>query len=242
MTLPIIFPPNKQRAFRGAVAIYDPYRQFIAGASGQSLLDYSGNGNAAQLGSTTGVDTNDPTWASPALTYLTDDYCTAGNVARLGAMSNFSVLAIAKQSSQATAVICGKQNAVSTGGSSVGFRLAFYGSSNQAIFSAFDASGTQQFQLVNLTDVTQYKAVGGVKKNGLKGFCNGAFTAETAAFTYRPDTTNAFILGRYSYTSSGYLNGAIAFLIIADVAWGDAEFQYNYRKIKGMMAARGIAV
>lgn len=41
--------------------------------SGQILYDYSGNGNHGTLGSTTGVDTNDPTWNEKGLVFGGDD-------------------------------------------------------------------------------------------------------------------------------------------------------------------------
>lgn len=59
----------------GLVACYLPYLQIAQGATGQSLIDYSPAGNHAQLGSTTGADTNDPTWGSNALVFDGDDYC-----------------------------------------------------------------------------------------------------------------------------------------------------------------------
>jgi hypothetical protein len=50
---------------RGLVALYD----FVQGADSQVLYDTSGNSNDGQLGSTTGVDTNDPTWTSEGLSF-----------------------------------------------------------------------------------------------------------------------------------------------------------------------------
>lgn len=60
----------------------------------QLLIDYSGNGNHGTLGSTTGVDTNDPAWTNLGLSYGADDYVkfgpirnAAGVTQNLGSMS-----------------------------------------------------------------------------------------------------------------------------------------------------------
>ena len=52
--------PNLQ----GVVAIYDPYRQYLAGQSGQIVHDYSGRNRSGVLGATDSVATDDPTWTS----------------------------------------------------------------------------------------------------------------------------------------------------------------------------------
>lgn len=55
----------------GAIAYY-PCDE----GSGQILHDYSGNGNHGILGSTAGVDTNDPTWNEKGLVFEGDDFVT----------------------------------------------------------------------------------------------------------------------------------------------------------------------
>jgi hypothetical protein len=58
----------------GLLAVWDPHQQ----QGGQLLIDISGNDRHAQLGSTSGADTNDPAWVeSPAaLSFGTNDFCT----------------------------------------------------------------------------------------------------------------------------------------------------------------------
>jgi hypothetical protein len=48
--------------------------------SGQILYDYSGNNNHGTLGSTTGADTNDPTYTGQGASFETDDYIVCGAV------------------------------------------------------------------------------------------------------------------------------------------------------------------
>ena len=59
--------------------------------TGQTLLDHSGHVNNGTLGSTTGVDTNDPTWTAQGLSFSgVDDYVKANNY--MGASTRFSVM------------------------------------------------------------------------------------------------------------------------------------------------------
>ncbi len=81
----------------GLVACYLPWLQIAQGATGQTLLDYSPQGNDAQLGSTAGVDTNDPTWGSNALTFSGDDYCVTPDFG----VTSASILAVFKNDSEA---------------------------------------------------------------------------------------------------------------------------------------------
>ncbi len=63
----VVLPPIVQT---GLVAEY----RFDDG-SGQALTDYGSSGWDLQLGSTSGADTNDPTWVTAGLQFATDDYC-----------------------------------------------------------------------------------------------------------------------------------------------------------------------
>ena len=51
--------------------------------SGQSLIDTSGAGRDATLGSTGGADTNDPLWVASGLSFTTDDYVDCGSASAL---------------------------------------------------------------------------------------------------------------------------------------------------------------
>lgn len=66
----------------------------------QTITDWSGQGNDAQRGSTSGADTNDPTRHGEWLSYVTDDYVDGGNPAISG---NFTVSCVFMPSVIATA-------------------------------------------------------------------------------------------------------------------------------------------
>lgn len=62
----------------------------------QSLTDFSGRGNSAQLGSAAGADTNDPAYSGQGLVFGTDDYCISSSPA-FDDMSAFTCITVCKQ-------------------------------------------------------------------------------------------------------------------------------------------------
>jgi hypothetical protein len=68
-----------KQVYASSEAILPPVTDGLRGwykfneGSGQSVTDYSGNGNHGQLGTTAGADTNDPTWVTSGLQFITDD-------------------------------------------------------------------------------------------------------------------------------------------------------------------------
>jgi hypothetical protein len=72
--------------------------------SGQILYDYSGNNNHGTLGSTTGADTNDPTWTGQGLSHGADDYVTLGGIYNAaGTLQNGYGISIAFYTAEVTA-------------------------------------------------------------------------------------------------------------------------------------------
>jgi len=72
-------PAGAPQPVAGAIAWYR-----CDEGSGQRLTDYSGNGNHGTLGSTAGVDTNDPVWNEKGLYFGGDDMVTIGDLSRFG--------------------------------------------------------------------------------------------------------------------------------------------------------------
>ena len=66
-TMNLLFMANNGLPRNGLVALYDMGKQIALGNTGQTLVDFSGRGNNAQLGSTAGADTNDPKYNGVAL-------------------------------------------------------------------------------------------------------------------------------------------------------------------------------
>ena len=73
---------NSLQKIPGLIAAYFPLFQVQQGTTGQTLVDYSGKGNNALLGSTSDADTNDPTWGDSYLTFNgIDQYISGGPTA-----------------------------------------------------------------------------------------------------------------------------------------------------------------
>ncbi len=64
--------------------------------SGQVLTDYSPYGNHGVLGSTSGADTNDPTWTAQGLSFITDDYVNVPYSASLDFSTAFYIETVIK--------------------------------------------------------------------------------------------------------------------------------------------------
>ena len=71
-------PAGPKPVAAGLQAIY-----LLDDGAGQTALDLSGNGRNATLGSTAGVDTNDPLWTAEGLSFATDDFLNCGDAAEL---------------------------------------------------------------------------------------------------------------------------------------------------------------
>ena len=93
----------------GLVACYYPGLQVDQSLTGQTLLDYSPAGNHAQLGSTAGADTNDPSWGTNALTFGGDDYCVTPDIGN-GDMTAFTVYKINTETSLAGLALFSRGN------------------------------------------------------------------------------------------------------------------------------------
>jgi len=70
--------PGPAPVLEGLQALYH-----FADGAGQALADSSGQGRHGVLGSTSGADTNDPTWVAAGLSFTTDDYVACGTDAAL---------------------------------------------------------------------------------------------------------------------------------------------------------------
>lgn len=93
----------------GLVACYLPYLQVAQSLTGQTLLDYSPAGNHAQLGSTAGADTNDPSWGTNALTFGGDDYVLMPSLG-FGDITAFTAFRVDADVAQVAPTIWGRNN------------------------------------------------------------------------------------------------------------------------------------
>lgn len=75
MSILLLRKKGEPKIVQAGLQVYYPFDE----GSGQILTDRSGVSNDGTLGSTSGADTNDPTWVAEGLSFTTDDYVTSAN-------------------------------------------------------------------------------------------------------------------------------------------------------------------
>ena len=207
---------------------------------GQTLIDHSGLGNHGTLGSTTGADTNDPTWTGQGASFTTDDYIVGPTTLKY---SSFTVqIAINNEGGDAyQAIIADSSGTAATG--KAGYFLRKTSTSKQYQFRIYDAAGDQQnSDITGPTNGTWGLLTGTFDGTTIKSFL-GATLADSVACTGITQSPQALYIGRYSYTTGGYFGGSIAYLAIYNRALTQAEITQNYNYLKGyLLRERGISL
>ena len=216
----------------GLIAEY----RFHEGA-GQVLYDYK-NGNNGQLGSTTGADTNDPTWTPQGLTFATDDYVTAGTATDLNlANSNFTLVVAVKPTTTNLETVMAK-NSFGPNGWGIyqdanKFHAQVRGSDAGAIINANSNYVLNQWYLLEFM------------RSGISLLLNinGVRQISTASITTEPSTAAVnFQWGKRATANDYYFNGEIAYALAYSRALSLGESARNYRALKKNLAGRGVAI
>jgi hypothetical protein len=214
---------------RGLVALYD----FVQGANSQVLYDISGNGNDGQLGSTTGVDTNDPTWTSEGLSFdAVDDRVDAPYAA-----FNFQ--------GDATGMVAFKPKTLK----------------HQMPIFRHNPSGATNYNLETLnTGALRFEWHDGAFQNVISDVVLTAGTAADVSFR-RKGTTLDFFHGTDSagsrivtaptasannfgigWKTSNFNDIDVYLLAVYNVALTDTEMAQNHRAAQHLMSLRGITI
>ena len=193
--------------------------------------------NSGQLGSTTGADTNDPTWSAQGLTFATDDYCVMP--VPFNVNGDWTVYLVAKRDGNPA----GNEYFWSIGKSTAAVPLLGF---------AKDTSGN--WFLLPYTDIntTAFILTSGpgdnliaIKKNGtlytIKSLTVGnSVSVEKLGVFAGLDLCSLGALRRN--TVANFLNGEIAYYLPYSRATSDAEDTQNYRALKKILAGRGITI
>jgi len=181
------------------------------------------------LGSTTGSDTNDPTWTSQGLSFGSDDYANSVAFPALG--YNWTIMTAAKRATGITAEgdIC----SLTSGGAS---GVQFYQSNTNVVLKSGSASvtlaGIPPNETVNIFTGQSVKDALRVKV----GNSDSRWTQASNA-----DVSTLLNIGRIG--AAGYFwNGDIYILLIYNRALSDYELKQNNLAIKKELAKRGVAV
>lgn len=213
----------------GLVAMYDPGKQVALGAQGQSLIDFSGKGNNAQLGSTAGADTNDPAWSGNGLVFGADDYC----ITSLPITTAATIIAVCKSA----VVPSGTQVVLGQTGNDGWFGV----NATQVLQSQrYGGAGSTTYG-VNITP-NAYNCFGTMVGTNLRNiFVGGSKNIDasvSSAGIIKPITFDRLCAlgGSFIY------NGTIAFFALYNRVLSDAEYLRAYNLIKRLMATRGITL
>ncbi len=237
MRLPLLMPRGIVRT--GLVAWYD----FLQGADAQVLYDKWVNGYNGQLGSTSGVDANDPTWVAQGLSFVTNDYVQVTRPPALTAPSELTVTvvslsnAVVNRAPYATCFISGYKG--------WRFTQAAVPSNSMALGIARDSNGqySEVASSANALQVAAWQCLT-VRKSAaaVDFFVNltaaGSGTLAEAAIKA---ATNPLRIG-YEETNVAYLSAMIAYELLYSRALTDAEVARNYAYLRSALAPRGVTL
>ena len=213
--------------------------RFVAG-SGQQLTDFSGNGAHGQLGSTSGSDSNDPTWASsPARLDFdgSDDYVSFPITGLPSGHADLTMIAAFRTSGT------GQQDIVG------------YGTNSSSKYPQLQVANSTQVQFGLFGNLLAVTVTGGVQNKDLVAACryrasddaqhlNVPQTGNSGSRTASPVLdigTSAGWIGR-SIGGTLAFNGRIYFVIIYSRRLSDAEVTQAYQYIKAHLALRSVTV
>jgi hypothetical protein len=210
---------------------------------GQTLIDHSGLGNHGTLGSTTGADTNDPTYTGQGASFTTDDYIAGTNIQNL---SSYTIIAVTSPSSvSGWGCICGKNTGSSAGAGKSGFFLRRGG--GDLNLQQYDSNGDLcSATKTNALSVSSWCMAIGVC-DGINVYCGIAKSplvkSSTSMGTVAPNNTLNIRVGAYAYTESIFWEGSVAYLAMWNRALTQAEISQNYAYLKSyLLRERGISI
>jgi hypothetical protein len=226
--LQIITPPKRGIIKRGLIAWYDPGWQILTGQTGQTLIDRTGKGNNGQLGSTTGVDANDPTWTTNCLSYGASAYCR-------------TPITITQE---ATIIVVVNPPDLSVTRGFIGNR----GGTNYRSYIYCTTTGYVRFGVASSSDILagpqlaagEYACLMMRYKDGsVQGF-KGATKGDVKAYTNTWGVASQWDIGN---VAGLYYNGGNIFpTLIYNRLLSDAEYLHNYNVLRRTMAGKGIAI
>lgn len=203
--------------------------------SGQVLRDYSGNGNHGQLGSTSGSDTNDPSWISAGLQFGIDDWVDLTAVGGLSSDKTIQTL-IRFDSLAAQNLIIGNRPATGTLG------WFFRANIDGSLFAAHIGSGGPQSSAGTVTTNTWYIITWVVDVGVASAIYRNETSVASQSIANAAGTTSEPV--RLSHTESGPTHGVNtqASILIYDRALSAAEILANVAVLRARAESRGLTL
>jgi hypothetical protein len=208
---------------------------------GQTLIDHSGLGNHGTLGSTTGADTNDPTYTGEGALCTTDDYFVIPNV--FAGLTGCTVMIVANTTVQADfgGIIAGGGASAASHSMNIREDLA---ASNKVYVQVSDGTSTTVCNLPTaLTSALECITARFTGGSNIAARHNlGAWSSATTTITaLNPDTTKAHYISRYA--GAYFRTGSTCYCVVYNRALTDAEIGQNYNYLKSyLLRERGITL
>lgn len=223
----------------GLIALYDPGRQILTGTTGQTLVDYTGKGNNAQLGSAVGADTNDPAW-NGGVVFGTDDYCKSSSPV-FDDMQAFTCITVLNIQTGATRIFDKTFN----------FLTLLPAASYELSFQQHFASGCYNWMgTIALTVGSNYIVSASYNRgnptiapafyfNGIKDTVIAAVS--TGAGNVPLDASNDLYIGNRQAADRGIVSPLYLQLWYNRVL-SDAEYMQAYNGLRRLMNSRGVVI
>jgi len=215
-----------------------PYNPTVAK---QILYDRSGYNFHGQLGSTAGVDTNDPRWDPDGNYYTTDDYVildASGPV--YNTTTGYTVLVVVKGAAQSQAVVYGEGRST-TANPRMLIGSGFTDTSKLRVAITNDASGALlTVESAAVAFAGTWQLIGIREDTGnYTLFIDGALERGVyARGTTTLDKATIGALGRNTYVN--FLTGTIPALIRWKRAISNEEYERTRRELRRMLAPSGV--
>lgn len=220
----------------GAVAYWD-----MTQVVGQVLPDLSGNGNHGTLGSTAGVDTNDPTTGPTGLTFDGDDLLRCGDV--LGENAPYTIIVVASTDIAGSRCYASRLTGETRNKYGMAFLHASSSTPNYLKFYHMSPTGTRAEVLlaapVTVGAAEMYTAV--YDGETIRVYTGDSASAPVTA-PYYPATAQQFTLGRYSYADAVGHAGTFHACRILPRALSPSEIAQEYRALKAKFAPLGVVL
>ena len=207
-------------------------------STGQVLKDSSGNNNNGQLGVTTGVDSNDPTWSSNGLLFngTEFDFVDCGNGESLNVDGEFYIECVIKSTNGG--YIVAKNNTATTD--------MQYGITHDATARKIQCilNGAVRGESSNgSVPLNEFMHIGvQYNKEDIQIFINNVQYGVPAIYTESiTKTSHALSIGRRKPNNVNF-NGEIAYLNIYNRTLEGKERLKNYLYLKETLKSRGISI
>lgn len=195
--------------------------------------------NIGICGSTTGEDTNDPTWTGQGASFTTDDYIDLGFPAQFAFSTGYTIICVGMATADASQILIGYANAAAATGT--GWYIAKSSTAGRFLHAHFTSDGNRVLHTLDGYPVGSYYFLSGVWDGSKIYFNKGVSftsTGSTAASLKAP-TTSAKIGG----VDTTYLSGTVAYIAVYSRALTQAEITQNYNYLKGyLLRERGISI